>query len=66
MLTLCVVVLEPVVYIALKLLDVCVKSFSKRNTVKLIEDGFMKPLTDTIGLRMLDFGLGIELLSSVM
>ena len=42
--------LQPIVKIALKLFDTFVDMFSKGHLVELVENGFMEPLNDPVGL----------------
>ena len=49
--TLKIIVFQPVVKIALQHGDVGVDLFAECDRVKLLQDGFMKPFTDTVGLR---------------
>ena len=50
MCTFSIVRLQPIVKIALKLFNTLIDMFSKSYLVELIENGFMKPLDDSVGL----------------
>jgi len=45
-----IVLLQPIVKIALELFNTAIDMFSKSHLVELVEDGFMEPLNDSIGL----------------
>lgn len=50
-----IVFLQPVVKIALELLNTSVYMFSKSHLVELVENGFMEPLDDSVGLWVTSF-----------
>ena len=54
-----IVEIEPLVKIVLKLLKVLVYFLSKSYSVKLVQDGLVKALTDSVSLRVADFGFGV-------
>ena len=43
--------LQPVIKIVLQLRDAAIKTFTKRNAIKLVEQRLVKPLGDAVGLR---------------
>ena len=51
--------LQPIVKIALKLFDTFVDMFSKGHLVELVENGFMEPLNDPVGLWVTSFSAGV-------
>ena len=46
-----VVVIDPQVQIILQLLDVFIYLLAERHLIELLQDCFVEPLTDTVGLR---------------
>ena len=54
-----IVEIEPLVKIVLKLLKVLVYFLSKSYSVKLVQDGLVKALTDTVGLRVPHLSFGV-------
>ena len=54
-----VVVIDPFVEIILQLLDGLVDLLSECHLVELLQDGFVEPFADAVGLRRFDFGLGV-------
>ena len=51
-----VLLFQPLVEICLQLFDRFVELLTKRHSIKFIEKGLMKPLTDPVGLRTLGLG----------
>ena len=54
-----VVVIDPFVQIILQLLDGLVDLLSECHLVELLQDGFVEPFADAVGLGRFDFGLGV-------
>ena len=54
-----VVVIDPFVEIVPRLLDGLVDLLSECHLVELLQDGFVEPFADAVGLGRLDFGLGV-------
>src|SRR5688500_15095536 len=57
--TLAIILLHPLIQISLQLFQGVVKLLAKSHRIKLILNGAMETLADTIGLRMARFGLGM-------
>ena len=54
-----VVISQPVVQIVLQLFNRVVDLAPERDLIKLLQNGFMKALADSISLRMSNFRLGV-------
>ncbi len=54
-----IVVMQPNIQISLQLIIALIQVLSECNLIEFLQDGFMEPLTDAIGLGMLDLGLGV-------
>ena len=54
-----VVISQPVVQIVLQLFNRAVDLAPERDLIKLLQNGFMKALADSISLRMPNFRLGV-------
>ena len=50
------VLFQPLIEVCLQLVDGLVQFLPKRYPIELVEDGFVKPLTDPIGLGTLCLG----------
>ena len=51
--------LQPIVKIALKLFNASVDMFSKGHLVELVENGFMEPFNDPVGLGVTSFSASV-------
>ena len=55
-----VVMMEPCVQIGLKLVDALIQVLSERDLIEFLQDGFVEPLTDAVGLGVVNVIVGQE------